>query len=381
MKTNSIHWAIMRKRLIMRRLVLLLLGSVVLASAALGQSVRVKDIATIDGVRSNQLVGYGLVIGLAGTGDSQQAKFTMQSVANMLQAYGITVPADKLKLKNVAAVMLTAELPPFARPGTKIDVTVSSIGDSPSLQGGTLIQSPLKAANGSVYAVAQGPLSIGGFSAGGGGGSVSKNHATVGLIPQGAMVERATTTGLQEMKTITVTLNKGDFTTANRVADAINAKLGERAAVPSDASSVSIKVPNQYTGDVVPLIAQIEAVEVTTDTIAKVIVNERTGTVIIGGSVRILPVAVSHGALTVEVNTDTSVSQPPPLSGGTTVVAQQKTVEVKEDKNSLVRINDASTIDELVRALNTLKVTPRDLIAILQATKEAGALEAQLEII
>ena len=360
---------------------LLLIGLTALSATALGQTVRIKDIANVDGVRSNQLVGYGLVIGLSGTGDSQQARFTTQSVANMLESYGVGVPADKLKLKNVAAVLLTAELPPFARPGTRIDVTVSSIGDSPSLQGGTLVQSPLKAANGAVYAVAQGPISIGGFSAGGGGASVSKNHATVGKVPQGAIVERATTTIIQESDAVTMTLNKGDFTTAKRVADAINQALGSAVAAANDANSIRVSLPDGYTGDVVGLIAQIESIEVTTDTVAKVIVNERTGTVVIGGSVRITPVAVSHGALTVEVNTDLDVYQPEPLSGGTTVVAQQKNVEVKEQKNSLVRLKDASTIDELVRALNTLKVTPRDLISILQAIKQAGALQAQLEVI
>jgi len=390
-KMNYTHWANIRRKLILRSpesssgwlqgLVLLLIGLTALSATALGQTVRIKDIANVDGVRSNQLVGYGLVIGLSGTGDSQQARFTTQSVANMLESYGVGVPADKLKLKNVAAVLLTAELPPFARPGTRIDVTVSSIGDSPSLQGGTLVQSPLKAANGAVYAVAQGPISIGGFSAGGGGASVSKNHATVGKVPQGAIVERATTTIIQESDAVTMTLNKGDFTTAKRVADAINQALGSAVAAANDANSIRVSLPDGYTGDVVGLIAQIESIEVTTDTVAKVIVNERTGTVVIGGSVRITPVAVSHGALTVEVNTDLDVYQPEPLSGGTTVVAQQKNVEVKEQKNSLVRLKDASTIDELVRALNTLKVTPRDLISILQAIKQAGALQAQLEVI
>ncbi len=363
------------------RTVWIVVGLVLAAGAAHSQSTRVKDIATIEGVRPNQLIGYGLVVGLDGTGDSQQTKFTTQSVANMLETYGVSISADKIKLKNVAAVMVTATLPAFARPGTGIDAEISSLGDARSLQGGTLLQTPLRAANGEVYAVAQGSVSIGGFTAGSGGSSASKNHPTVGRIPNGAIVERETKTELGENGVVRLTLNQGDFTTANRVATAIDCALGGHYAQALDADVVSVTVPPVYKGDPVTLISLIESAQVTTDTVAKVIVNERTGTVIIGGQVRISPAAVSHGALTVEVNTIYGVSQPKPLSGGQTAVVAQPEVNVKEQPASLVSVEGGSTIGELVRALNVLKVTPRDLIAILQALKEAGALQAQLEII
>jgi flagellar P-ring protein precursor FlgI len=360
----------------------LLITQVFFGGAALAQSMRIKDIASIEGVRANQLTGYGLVVGLEGSGDSQQTKFTTQSIANMLESYGINVPADKMKVKNVAAVIVTATLPAFARPGTTIDVIVSSVGDARSLQGGTLLQTPLRAANGDVYAVAQGPVSIGGFTAGGGGSSVSKNHPTVGRIPSGALVEKAPQTDLAPLDTLRITLNVSDFTTASRMAAAIDKKLGGHFARAIDAGAVSVSVPPDYSGSIVRLIAEIESVEITTDSVAKVIVNERTGTVIIGGQARILPVAVAHGALTVEITTDPLVSQPKPLStGGTTVVTPKTSVSVSEQQASLVEIKGGSTIQELVTALNTLKVTPRDLIAILQAIKQAGALQAQLEVI
>lgn len=364
-----------------RTLILALTIALLGGTAACAQTVRVKDIASIEGVRGNQLLGYGLVVGLEGSGDSQQTKFTSQSVANMLQAYGISVPGDKMKVKNVAAVMITADLPAFARPGTTIDVVVSSLGDARSLQGGTLMQAPLRAANGDIYAVAQGPISIGGFSAGSGGSSVSKNHSTVGRIPGGAIVERETRTDIVEQDTLRITLSNNDFTTAARIAEAINTKLGQQSALAVDGNVISISVPASYKNNIVGLIAEVESAEVTTDTVAKVIVNERTGTVVIGGNVRILPVAVSHGSLTVEISTGFAVSQPAPLGDGTTVVVPEKDVQVTENQASLVEIDGGATIGELVRALNALKVTPRDLIAILQSIKESGSLQAQLEVI
>ena len=353
----------------------------IVGTAADAQFVRIKDIASIEGVRANQLLGYGLVVGLEGSGDSQQTKFTAQSMANMLETYGINVPGDKIKVKNVAAVMVTASLPPFARPGTTIDVVVSSVGDARTLQGGTLLQTPLRAANGDVYAVAQGPISIGGFSAGGGGSSVSKNHATVGRIPGGAIVEKATQTDIAIDDTISVALNRNDFTTASRVADAINEKLGAYVAAAVDGNTVSVSVPSEYQRNVISLIAQVESVEVTTDVRAKVIVNERTGTVVIGGQARVSPVAITHGSLTVEIARDYAVSQPEPVSPGKTVVVPQTSVSVTENDAYLMTVGGGSSIEELVRALNALKVTPRDLIAILQAVQEAGALHAKLEVI
>ena len=364
------------KREIIAALILTIVGT-----AAAAQSVRVKDIATVEGVRNNQLVGYGLVVGLEGSGDSQQTKFTAQSLANMLDSYGISVPADKLKVKNVASVMVTATLPPFARAGTTIDVAVSSLGDARSLQGGTLLQTPLRAANGEVYAAAQGQISIGGFSTGGGGSSVTKNHPTAGRIPGGAMVEKETKTDLAPQDTISLTLNTNDFTTASRVSKAIDTKLNGHFSNAIDGNSVVVNVPKEYQGSIVSLIAEVESAEVTTDTAAKIVVNERTGTVIIGGAARISPCAVSHGSLVVEITAQTTVSQPNPVSKGETVAAQDTSVNVTEEPGRVIGLSSGATIEELVRALNTLKVTPRDLIAILQAVKEAGALQARLEII
>lgn len=361
--------------------VLIIALTFALVTAACAQSVRIKDIATIDGVRPNQLVGYGLVVGLNGSGDSQQSLFTAQSISNLLETYGLTVSSSKLKVKNVAAVIITATLPPFARPGTTIDVVVSSIGDARSLQGGTLLQVPLKAANGDVYAVAQGPVSIGGFSAASGGSSSAKNHPTVGRVPGGAIVEKETKTDIAPQDTMRITLNQNDFTTASRVAEAINARMAGHLASAVDGDVVSVNIPAQYQNNIVDMIAELESVEVTTDAVAKVIVNERTGTVIIGGQARISPVAIAHGALSVEISTNTTVSQPNPVSTGSTVVAPQTTVTAKEEPAHLIAMNSGTTIEELTRALNALRVTPRDLIAILQAIKEAGALQAQLEII
>ena len=350
-----------------------------ISTAALAEpSVRLKDIAQIEGVRSNQLVGYGLVVGLDGTGDSQQAIFTVQSVANMLQKFGISVPTGKLKVKNVAAVMITADLPPFVRPGTKIDILVSSLGDCKSLQGGTLLQTPLQAANGNVYAVAQGSLSVGGFLAGGGGTSVSKNHVTAGRIPGGAIVEQAVPTTLTDGKSINVLLNNPDFATAARVAQVINERLGMGTASALDAATVQVA---SASGNTVGLIAQIGELSVVQSTIARIIVNERTGTIVIGGDVRLSPVAVSHGNLSVEISTETQVSQPQPVSGGQTAVVAQKSVQATEQNGRLMHLQPGATLEELVRAMNELKVTPRDIIAILQALKQSGALHAELEII
>ncbi|MGI6296764.1 MAG: flagellar basal body P-ring protein FlgI [Armatimonadota bacterium] len=364
----------------MRQTALIILTILILGTAASAQTVRIKDIATVEGVRANQLVGYGLVVGLEGTGDSQQTKFTTRTLANLLESYGISVPADKLKVKNVASVMVTATLPPFARPGTTIDVSVSSLGDARTLQGGTLLQTPLQAANGEVYAVAQGQVSIGGFSAARGGSSVAKNHATAGRIPGGALVERETKTDLAPQDSINLVFNSNDFTTISRATNAINQKLKGHYCTSTDANSLTVSVPREYQGNVVGLIAELESAELETDTAAKIVINERTGTVVIGGSARISPCAVSHGSLVVEITSVNEVSQPNALATGETVVTQQPTVNVTEQPGHVVALSGAN-IDELVRALNALSVTPRDLIAILQAIKEAGALHGQLEII
>jgi flagellar P-ring protein precursor FlgI len=297
----------------------------------------------------------------------------------MLQKFGITIPSGTMKVKNVAAVMVTADLPPFVRPGTRIDVLVSSVGDAKTLQGGTLLQTPLQAANGKVYAVAQGGVSVGGFTAGGGGTSVTKNHTTAGRVPSGAIVEQAVPTTLTDGKALNVLLSEPDYATAARIAQAINEKLGDGSASALDPATV--RVTSADPSGLVGLVAQIGDLSVVQSTVAKVIVNERTGTVVIGGDVKLSPVAVSHGNLSVEISTKLQVSQPKPITGGETTVVSDTTVTATEDAARLMHLQPGSTLEELVRALNELKVTPRDIVAILQALKQAGALHAELEII
>jgi flagellar P-ring protein precursor FlgI len=352
-----------------------------LAGATEG-GVRIKDIARVEGARSNQLMGYGLVVGLDGTGDSKQSMFTPQAVANMLLEYGINVPASSIRVKNVAAVMVSAELPPFAKPGDRLDVTVSSMGDARSLQGGTLLQTPLQGADGKVYAVAQGPVSIGGFVAAAGGTEVQKNHPTVGRVPGGALVEGSVPATLDREGIVSISLTEADFATAARVAAAVNQSIGQPAASAPDAGTVLVRIPAGREADLVGFIADIGQVRVQPDAVAKVIINERTGTVIIGGNVTISPVAVSHGGLTVEITQELQVSQPAPLAPktGQTVVVPQNEVQAREQEGALKPVA-GRTVQQLVRSLNAIKVTPRDIIAILQAIKQAGALQAELEII
>jgi flagellar P-ring protein precursor FlgI len=344
-------------------------------------SVRLKDIAQIRGVRSNQLVGYGIVVGLEGTGDSSGALFTVQSVANMLERFGITVPSNALKVKNVAAVMVTAELPPFARAGNMIDVVVSSIGDARSLQGGTLLQTPLRGADGQVYAVAQGPISIGGFNFGGGGARVQRNHTTVGRIPNGALIEREVPASfLQGDNSLTIQLHKPDFTTAARVVSSIRSAFPSLTVRAIDPSTVRITLDAQHATDPVMLIARLETLSVLPDTAARVVVNERTGTVVVNGDVRVAPVAIAHGGITVRIQTTFEVSQPPPLSEGQTKVVPQTQVDANEEPARMVYLREGASVESLVKALNALGVSPRDLIAILQTLKAAGALHAEIEV-
>jgi flagellar P-ring protein precursor FlgI len=345
--------------------------------------VRVRDIARIQSVRSNQLVGYGLVVGLDGSGDSAQSPFTLQAVVSMLQRFGVAIDPKGLKTKNAAAVMVTAEIPAFAKNGSKLDVTVSSLGDAASLQGGTLLQTPLLGADGQVYAAAQGSVSIGGFSAGGSGGgsSVTKNHPTTGRVPSGAMVEREISTRIAEADgSLRINLTDPDFENASRVAAAVNDQLGTGTAVAEDAATVRVRPPARYDGDPVGLIAELSEMHVQPSTPAKVVLNERTGTVVIGGAVRLAPVAIAHGSLTVDIQTDVEVSQPAPLSGGSTTVVPRTGVQVNESHAAVMEFHPGTTLSELVRALNALQVTPRDIIAIIQAIKEAGALYADLEL-
>ncbi len=456
--------------------------------------VRIKDLATVYGTAGHKLIGYGLVVGLEGTGDSRRTLFTAQSLANMLEQFGVTVPAAAIRADNVAAVMVTAELPPEAKPGTKIDVTVSSIGDAESLQGGTLLVTPLRAADGEIYAIAQGPVSIGGFNVAAGGSKVQKNHPVVGRVPNGGQIVRELHASIAADSRITIILHTPDFTTAVRIAEAINSHMGWHIARPISQAVVEVAVPDQWAGDVVRFVSYVESIPVQPDVPARVVINERTGTVIIGGNVRILPVAIAHGGLTIEIKTRWEVSQPPPLvqtstqnavnvqvqnsgqnqppnalkppdsvpnspspapinsqsapttpknqttasqkvaqqpnsqaaastlsassanaasgppsprsptpsrpsaqkaprigefgtesavippTGGTTVVVPQTKIKAKETQGRLFEIEEQAKLKDLVEALNALGVTPRDLIAIIQALKEMGALQAELVI-
>jgi len=355
---------------------------VMLLAASPAGAIRIKDMADIQGVRSNQLVGYGLVIGLDGTGDKQQTQFTTQSLASMLERLGVKVSdPTKIKVKNVAAVMVTATLPPFSRAGSRIDVMVSSVGDAGSLQGGTLLLTPLRSANGEIYAVAQGAISIGGFAAAAGGASMQKNHPTVGKIANGALIEREVPHNFGDNGKITLTLREPDFTTATRAVDAINRAFDTQAARAGDASTVIVELPVTEDVSVVEMVSMIERLEVRPDMPAKVILNERTGTVVIGENVRISTVAVTHGSLSIQVKEEIEVSQPAPFGAGETVVVPQKEIFVQEEGDNLTLIPSRVKIGDLVQALNSLGVTPRDMIAILQAIKAAGALQAELEII
>jgi len=368
---------------------------------AAGMAARIKDISSIKGIRPNQLFGYGLVIGLFGSGDKGGSSFTQKGLANMLEHMGINVNPEDIKAKNVAAVIVSATYPPFARIGKKIDVTLSSIGDAKSLLGGTLLLTPLKGVDSKVYALAQGPVVIGGYAVGGAaGGGVGKNHTTVGRISGGATIEREIPLSIMDKKEMTIILNNPDFNTAARAAQAINSQIGEGIARAIDPGTLSLNIPEKFQDKVVKLIAQIGDLEVVPDCVAKVIVNEKTGTVVVGENVRIQKVAVAHGNLSIQIKETKQVSQPLPFAppgrgagatqmeggtivapGGSTVVTPDSDVGVTEEDNRLVLIPEGRTIGELVKALNAIGVTPRDLITILQAIKAAGALQGDLQII
>jgi len=362
---------------------LAIVAAMLLAVTAELHAARIKDIAGFRGVRSNQLVGYGLVVGLAGSGDSDSTVFTLQSVSSMLEKMGVTVKPEDIKVKNVAAVMVTADLPPFARMGSRLDALVNSIGDSKALQGGTLLMTPLKGADGQVYAVGQGPVSTGGFTVGANSGDkVQKNFTTVGRVVQGALVEKEIPFNLNQKDTLTLALHQPDFTTATRMAESINAGLLESAAFASDSGTVQIAVPPKYLGNIAQLIASIEVLNVTPDNISRVVINERTGTVVMGESVRISTVAIAHGNLSVQIKQNFNVSQPMPFSErGRTVVTPDTQTSVEEGRAPIHVVPSGVSIGEVVKALNALGVSPRDLISIFQALKAAGALQADLEII
>jgi flagellar P-ring protein precursor FlgI len=341
---------------------------------------RIKDIANFEGMRENQLIGYGLVVGLDGSGD--KGNQTLITIANMLQRMGLTIKIADIKAKNSAAVMVTAALPPFPKPGVRVDALVSAIGDAKSLQGGTLLLAPLKGPDGKVYALAQGAVAVGGFIGGGGGTTVVKNHTTAGKVPNGVTIESEPRFALGSGNEIRLFLHQPDFTTAAEVARKVNEALNDDAASTLDPSTIRVRIPDSYQGRLIQLIALVESLDVAVDTPARVVVNERTGTVTIGEHVRIAPVAIAHGNLTIEIKTSFGVSQPQSFApvGSQTVVIPDKTVSAKEQGGSLIQVS-GTTLGEIVRALNALGVTPRDLASILQSLKAAGALRADLEII
>jgi len=361
---------------------------------------RIKDIASVGGVRDNQLVGYGLIVGLEGTGDSIKNGFTDQTLKNMLMRQGLSMKGKTLKSDNVAAVMVTAKLPPFAKTGTRIDVMASSIGDADSLLGGTLLMTPLRGADGKIYAVAQGAVVIGGFSAKGGAGGISKNHVTVARITNGALIERELEYDFSKKRKFTINLHRPDFTTCERLAEVLNNRIKIADAKLIDSNSVVVTMKEFFEGNIVSLISTVENLDVPVDSAAMVVLNEKTGTVVMGDKVRISTVAVAHGNLSIQIKEEKHVSQALPLSpaapagsvpsnvgggvtmapGGQTVVTTDTNVNVNEEKKKLMVVSEGVTIQEVVNALNAIGVSSRDLITILQTIKAAGALQADLII-
>ncbi len=349
------------------------------------QLARVKDVATIEGIRDNQLVGYGLVVGLRGTGDSSQTVFPAQTLISALERMGITVPqtgsnsASNMQVKNMAAAFVVATMPPFSRPGFKVDITVSSAGDARSLEGGILLMTPLYGPDGRIYAQAQGPLVLGGYMASAGGNTKQMNHPTTARVPGGALVERPVPFDLKQMHTVSIVLNDADFHTAERMAASINLALGLSRAHAVDSRRVEIAAkPDE---DMAALLDQVEAVQIEVYPRARVVVNERTGTVVIGGTVRLQPVSILHGGLSVNVISRTEVSQPGPMSGGTTQVVQQTSVQAQDKPVNRIDLKEGATVEDLVQELQQTGAGARDVISILQAMKEAGALEADLEVL
>jgi flagellar P-ring protein precursor FlgI len=371
--------AILRTNILTFLFLILMLSMSIFPGVLSASAERIRDIAEFEGFRENRIIGYGLVIGLNGTGDKGTA--TKKAIANMLQRLGITVRASDIKTKNSAAVIVTASLPPFPKPGMRVDALVSSIADAKSLQGGTLLLTPLKGPDGKVYALAQGPVSVGGFVGGRGGATVQKNHPTVGRIPNGVIIEREPSFELGNGE-FRLFLKNPDFSLASKVAKRINDMAGPGYARAVDPSTVIVKVPVEYADTPVEFLSRVQELQIQVDTPAKVIINERTGTVVIGEKVKLRPVAISHGNLTIEIKREYTVSQPPPFApeSAETVVVPETETTVKEESMSVVELS-GTTLGEIIKALNALGVSPRDLIAILQALKAAGALRAELEII
>lgn len=380
----------------------LLLSFFLLICVSTAEAARIKDIAGIGGVRQNQLIGYGLVVGLMGTGDDVKNGFTRETIANMLSRQGLSMRDRQLKAKNIAAVMITAQLPPFARTGSRIDVTVSSIGDATSLQGGTLLMTPLRAPDGDVYAVAQGALVLGGFSAGGAGATVGKNQTNVAIIANGAIVEREVHFAFGQDKSFNILLYQPDFTTATKLAATVAGRIEAAQVKAVDSGTVAVRLDPGFTGNMTEIISMVENIDVSVETGAVVVMNEKTGTVVMGENVRISTIAVAHGNLSIQIKETAHVSQPQPFApqppqgsqpvtdrregtivapGGQTVVTKDTAIVAEEEKKKLMVVPHGVTIQEVVQALNAIGVTPRDLITIIQAIKAAGALQADLRII
>lgn len=363
------------------RLVFLILIAAFAGSFAQNPSVRLKDITRVRGVRYNQISNIGIVVGLEGTGDSRNSPFAQQAIANIIREYGLTMSAAQINLKNIAIVMVTAELPPFARNGNQIDVTVSSIGDAKSLQGGYLLQTPLYAPGNrqQAYAVAMGPVSIGGFNFSQGGSSRQKNHVNVGMISEGALVERTVPTDFAFEGTIFLELQTPDFTTAERIAASINAGRSDVVATARDAGGVEVRDPRGPILDPVGLLSKLEMLTVVPDNPAIIVINERTGTIVVGGNVKIGPALIAQGGLTVKINEYNEVVQPLPLSKGTTETQKNTEVKVKEDTVNIGIVKPNATIDDLAKVFRALKISPRDMIAIIQALKAQGAIKAAVK--
>jgi flagellar P-ring protein FlgI len=352
-----------------------------MVAALAGKPARVKELVSLEGVRENQLIGYGLVVGLNGTGDKRQTFFSAQSLANMLDRMGVQINPQQMLVRNMAAVMITANLPAFAQPGVRIDITAAAIGDASNLQGGLLLATPLRGLDGQVYAVAQGPVLTGGFVAGGGGNSKGLNHPTAGRVPGGAIIERQAPSVAPTAEKLRLQLRQADFTTASRIAAAVNQRFQTNVAQAENSGAIAVVAPPAWAGKMVEFVAEIEGLTVEADRPARIVINERTGTIVMGKEVQISPVAILHGALSVEIQTTFEVSQPAPLSQGQTQVVPTQNVTVKEEKAKNVVLKRGATVEELARALQAIGSTARDVIAILQNLRAAGALEAELEVI
>jgi len=364
----------------MKRLFIFFLVLFCSSSFILGQ--RIKDIAYITGESSEQIIGYGLVVGLSGTGDTQRSTFTIQSVTSMLKRFGITVSPDNLQIRNVAAVMVTSTLNDYLKPGAKFDVTVSSMGDASSLLGGTLLMTPLSSMNGKVYGFAQGSISVGGYDfRTPSGNRIAKNQALAGRVPMGGILQQPLDTDSLSTKSVSIYLRDPDLTTSNNVANAINSKFGNNISIAKDAAEIGVNVPADQQKNIVNFLAQLEGINVLTDETAKVVLDERSGTVVAGNNVKILPASITHGNLNITIRSYPIISQPGPFSNGTTQVINNQIPYITQDSTNTIAIQGATTVQQVASALNSLKVSPQDIIAIFQALKEAGALIGELVII